>query len=146
MTPTPEVSQDENKNTKMMKQARKQVHQDPPTITTMFVDQTCNGELARRLQAAEDRLSRITGYRIKMTETCRSQLCRLLPCTNPWKGADCAREDCFTCNQGGDKLEDCKKRNILYESSCSACQVPSEDKMSLEKRAIYVGESARSIF
>ena len=59
---------------------------DPPTIAPMFVANTVNGELARRLQAVEDRLSRMTGYRIKMIETCGSQLFTLLPYTNPWVG------------------------------------------------------------
>ena len=141
-------SQEELKEANRRKIASKPNRGDPPTIATMFVDNTVNGELARRLQAAEDRLSRMTGYRIKMIETCGSQLCTLLPYTNPWSGSDCNRRDCYTCGQGGDKLEDCKKRNILYESSCSGCRVPKTDGGSrkLEKGAIYVGESARSIY
>ena len=38
---------------------------DPPTITVLFVDQTPGGELAKRLQKVEDRLSLITGYRVR---------------------------------------------------------------------------------
>ena len=94
---------------------------DPPTITVLFVDQTPGGELAKRLQKVEDRLSLITGYRVRVTETSGTQLCRVLPNTNPWKGMDCLREDCYTCSQGGEKQEDCKKRSILYESGCLDC-------------------------
>ena len=134
-----------------MKQ-RKQVRQDPPTISVMFVEQTAGGELARRVQEAEDRLAGMTGYRVRMTETSGSKLCHLLPNTNPWSGRHCERIQCYTCNQGGDRLEDCKRRNLLYESSCSKCQ--GYDDMGKKKRkgrgltgrAVYVGETARSIF
>ena len=79
---------------------------DPPTITVLFVDQTPGGELAKRLQKVEDRLSLITGYRVRVTETAGSQLCRILPNTNPWKGLDCMRNDCYPCSHGGGKLQD----------------------------------------
>ena len=128
----------------------KQVRQDPPTISVMFVEQTAGGELAKRLQEAEDRLAGMTGYRVRMTETSGSKLCHLLPNTNPWSGRHCERSQCYTCNQGGERLEDCKRRNLLYESSCSKCQ-GEDDKQKrkgrgLTGKAVYVGETARSIF
>ena len=87
------------------------------TITVLFVRQTPGGELAKRLQKVEDRLSLITGYRVRVTDTAASQLCRVLPNTNPWKGMDCMRADCYPCTQCGEKLQDFKKRNILYEAA-----------------------------
>lgn len=93
---------------------------DPETIAVMFLDQTIGGELARRLQQVEDRLAGVS--RVRMTETSGSQLCRILPNTNPWEG-DCMRKDCTTCSQGGDKNEPCKRRNILYESICNVCML-----------------------
>ena len=59
----------------------------------MFVDQTVGGVLAKRLQMAEDRLAKITGYRVRITETSGSQLRRILPNTNPWM--DCMRPSCY---------------------------------------------------
>ena len=56
---------------------------DPKTVTVMFVDQTVGGVLAKRLQMVEDRLAKITGYRVRITETSGSQLRRILPHTNP---------------------------------------------------------------
>ena len=86
---------------------------DPPTISVMFVDQTVGGVLAKMLQEVEDRLASITGYRVRITETSGSQLCRILPNTNPWGTKDCERGNCYTCSQSGEKMEDCKRRNIL---------------------------------
>ena len=123
---------------------------EPKTVTVLFVDQTVGGVLARRLQIAEDRLSKVTGYRVRITETSGSQLRRILPNTNPWQGMDCQRTGCYTCNQGGEKLENCKKRNILYESSCTLCNPEETAKASRSKRlsdcqGVYVGETGRSL-
>ena len=117
----------------------------------MFVDQTVGGELARRLQEVENRMGNITGYRIKIMETSGSQLRRLLPNTNPWSGRDCGRQSCYTCAQGGESLEDCKRRNILYESFCTTCNPDLQEKSFRKKKlndvtGVYVGESGRSIF
>ena len=100
---------------------------DPETITVMFVEQTPGGVLAKRLQKVEDRLSKITGYRVRVTEMAGTQLCRILPNTNSWRGMDCQREDCYPCSQGGEELQDCKRRNILYENICQVCNPPGEE-------------------
>ena len=123
---------------------------DPDTLTVMFLEQTVGGVLAKRLQEAEDRLGQMTGYRVRMVEMAGTQLSRLLPCTNPWGGGDCKRGDCFTCNQGGEKLENCRKRNVLYESMCTVCNPGMEDsKMDTGNntiKAVYVGETSRSVY
>ena len=128
------------------------------TITVMFVDQTPGGVLAKRLQEAEDRIAKITGYRIRMVETSGTQLGRMLPNTNPWSGMHCSRSMCFTCNQGDEKLQDCKKRSLLYESVCVVCEAdaeavergngdPRKSKRGLSSHGgVYVGETARSVF
>ena len=121
----------------------------PPTIGVMFIDQTPGGVLAKKLQEVEDRLATASGYRIRMVELSRTQLQRLLPNTNPWSGHNC----CYTCDQGGEVLQDCKRRNILYKSSCVTCNAEVEKRQKKEsakdlneKKGVYVGESARSIF
>ena len=85
--------------------------------TVLFVEQTKGEILAKRVQEAENRLTVMTGYRVRVTENCGSQLCRVLP--NTWQGEDCTRLD---CGHGGYKLENCKRRNVLYESFCTACK------------------------
>ena len=123
--------------------------QEPPTISVMFVEQTVGGELARRLKESEDRISKLTGYRVRMVETGGSRLCHMLPNTNPWAGAPCGRPGCYMCEeQGEEKILDCKRRNILYESSCTGCRKTGDTGKGdrLTEGAVYVGETARSLF
>ena len=143
-----------NKSKKEERQRQRQQKshiKQPETIGVMFVDQTPNGLLAKRLQEAEDRIARVTGYRIRIVELSGSHLSHLFPNTNPWAGMDCGRKDCVTCGQGGEEMIDCKKRNILYESECTVCNPGREELKEKErdltkKIGVYVGESARSIF
>ena len=110
------------------RQAVQKKWKNPPTISVMFVEQTPGGRLAKLLQEAEDRLSEMTGFRIRITETSGSKLCHTLPNTNPWAGTVCGRSRCFPCSQGTEKIEDCKRRNILYESSCGQCKDDHEQR------------------
>ena len=82
----------------------------------------------------------------------KSALSMLLPSTNPWGTQFCMRLDCVTCHQGDERLLDCRKQNILYESECTLCK--EDNKAGKEKargslkvgKGIYVGESSRSIY
>ena len=116
----------------------------------IFVENTANGELAKRLQKVEDEMAKTTGFRIRVTEMAGSQLRRILPNTNPWHGRDCGRYRCVSCAQGTDKLEDCKRRNILYKSSCMECNPPDTLYKKGAKlnncEGVYVGESGRSLY
>ena len=48
---------------------------------------------------------------------------------------------------GVDKLENCKQRNVLYESFCAECNPEDlKDGNGWKADGIYVGETARSIF
>ena len=122
------------------------------TTSVLFVDQTPKGELARRLRELEPRLAKITGFRIKIVVRGGTKLKQALPNTNPWSGSECGREDCVTCKQGDENLQDCFRTNILYESKCLSCvRVGGEsDKGRMEvmgrDEAVYVGESSRSLY
>ena len=117
------------------------------TASVLFVDQTPKGELARRLRELEPRLAKITGFRIKIVERGGTKLKQALPNTNPWSGSDCGRDDCVTCKQVDERLQDCFRTNILYESKCLSCVRVGEesDKGRMEvmgkDEAVYVGES-----
>jgi hypothetical protein len=130
-----------------------------PTTTVFFVDSTKGGVLAKRLRAEEDRLAALTGFRVKIVESGGSQLRQVLPNTNPWAGLKCGRSKCWTCGQNDETVINCFKRNVLYESHCTWCNPPEEDKeksgkvggkggedKKLEDRAVYVGETSRSLF
>jgi hypothetical protein len=70
------------------------------TRTVLFVEQTRDGELAKRLREIERRTNRLVGYKTKIVEGVGTKLKHLLPNTNPWKGAPCGR-DCIPCSQPG---------------------------------------------
>ena len=54
-----------------------------PIRSVIFLDNTGGGELARRLQEAEEGLGKATGYRVRIMESAGSPLGMLLPSTNP---------------------------------------------------------------
>jgi hypothetical protein len=134
---------DQEAHTRRIKLRRKKPI-SPPTIGVMFVEQTPGGLLAKRLQEVEDRLAKASGYRLRMVELSGTPLSRLLPNTNPWAGQQCGRGSCYTCGQGEEKIQDCKRGNILYESSCTLCN-PEKDKKKekmkdmAKKEGVYVG-------
>ena len=144
--------QDDNKDdqTGRVKAKKKVAVKKKPleTVGVMFVDQTVLGGLAKQLKKAEDEIAEMVGYRVRVVESSGTQLCRLLPNTNPWAGQHCGRDGCYTCNQGDENLENCQKRKILYESSCTLCNPPEDegagkkgDKMKdlTGEQGIYVG-------
>ena len=79
-------------------------------------------------------------------ENAGSAVKMLLPSTNPWGKRDCQRLDCLICNQGDEEVQDCRRRNILYENRCTLCQGGKDgDKFQKDGLRIYVGESSRSL-
>ena len=111
----------------------------PPTPTTvLFVEQTKGGELARRMRQAEEQLSRMTGWKVKIVEKSGKTLKQILVKSNPWATGMCERMDCYPCS-AGDADSNCYKRNILYESTCIPCSKKAVSR-------VYVGESSRSSF
>ena len=92
----------------------------------MFLDNTANGELVRRMNTGEEELGEATNLRVRMAESAGTPLGILLTRSNPWGPGDCGREDCVTCGQGDEKRIDCKKRNVLYESRCNICNKEEE--------------------
>ena len=105
--------------------------------------------LARKLQEADNRLSLMTNYKVRVVESAGTALSRLLPSTNPWGTGDCGRQDCITCKQQDDPVQNCKKRSILYENRCVVCNVDVKEGTEMkdgEGRGVYVGESSRSIY
>ena len=90
------------------------------------------------------------GYKIKVVERTGSKLKDLFPLTNLWGGSKCVRSDCVTCNQGGEELPDCFRRNLVYESICVKCNPGARNPGPLREPnqdlpSIYVGETSRSI-
>ena len=109
------------------------------TTTVLFVEQTPGGELARRLRQLEQRLSEVTGWRVKIVERGGTTIKQVLPNTNPWAGAVCGKSDCVPC-RSNNPVRDCSKRGILYQNKCLTC---SEEGNT---NKVYIGESSRSLY
>ena len=63
-----------------------------------------------------------TNMKVRMTEAAGTPLGVLLTTNNPWGNKDC------NCNQNDERIIDCKKRKILYESVCTLCNSVDQKK------------------
>ena len=81
----------------------------------MFIPYTAHSELAVRMRENEEKMEKMTGYRLKIDEKGGTKLIDLLHKANPWAGQDCSRDRCLLCTskKREDKrnTQDCKKRN-----------------------------------
>ena len=104
--------EDDRKNTTEKKAANKAV---------MFVPQTKNSELAKRLRENENEMEKYTGYRIKIVERSGRSVNQILTKSNPWGGEDCGRSGCLLCQTkaatGKNLTQSCTKRSIMYETN-----------------------------
>ena len=115
----------------------------------------CNGkswQYNKGLREILNRLSGILRSTVKVVESSGSKLQHILSNTNPWAGSRYERQECIPCGQGsaGGRLNNCKKRGVLYESHCKVCNPEGLNKNGVlsdnrEMPSIYVGETARSI-
>ena len=78
------------------------------------------------------------GFRFRIVEKC-----------GKWEGILCGKEAYITCNQGGEVIQNCTKRSIVYENICLECNPTAKAKGEVVPQAshpsIYVGESSRSL-
>ena len=130
----------------------------------MFIPYTPGSELAKKWRENEENFSKITQNKIKIVERTGTKLVDLLTKADPWKGADCQRENCLLCltkmKTEKNKTQDCHKRNVVYETRCLTCERKEQDKIDnleieeqekkQEKSKIklykYIGETSRSSF
>jgi hypothetical protein len=95
--------------------------------SVLFVPSTPGGELKRLYQREIIK----SGLRIKVVEKTGATLKSRLQTSNPFKGRQCDRDDCFICVSGG--KGNCNSEGITYEIKCmSECN----------EKDIYKGESA----
>ena len=126
--------------------------QQPSTV--LIVEHTKGGSLQKTVRAVVDRLQPLLGFSARVTERGGTPLGSILSSKNVGGRSICEREDCKICPQPGEVLENCKRRNVLYESECQDCNGPEDwktrDQKSLqdnrEQPSIYVGETNRSLF
>ena len=97
------------------------------------------------------RLAQVTGFSVKIVERAGAALKSQFPTTTLWDGSICGREGCITCNQGAEKLPNCKKSSLVYENVCLKCNPGAGSKKELREvkddtPTLYVGETSRSVF
>ena len=127
------------------------MEQDKEPQAVMFLEYSKNGELASRMKDLTKRLSEVTDFRVKVVERAGGTLKDQFPTTTLWEGSSCDRTGCTTCNQGAEKLPNCKKASLVYENVCLRCNPGAGNKGELKEvkddiPTLYVGETSRSIF
>ena len=105
------------------------------TLTVLFVPQTPHGELAARLRQAEEELSKLVKYKVKVVEKSGAPIKSILVKTSPVPEQKCSRADCHLCKSSENSK--CKARSVTYQTSCLRCKEKGKDRQ-------YIGESARS--
>ena len=97
------------------------------------------------LRAEEQKLTEITGYRIKVVERSGDQIRRILCKKDPFEGAPCGRETCMVCKPEG--KGNCRRRNITYQTTCDNCEKRNQEagvENTADNVSKYVGKSNRS--
>ena len=95
------------------------------TTTVMFVPSSKGGILVRKLREGEEILAELTGFRIKYQEAGGTQLKSMFS-TDLGRGAHCGRGNCHPCSMEGESRQNCRVKNIVYESTCLICNEPKK--------------------
>ena len=80
--------------------------------SVVFVEQTKDGEMGKRLREVITRLAPIMGFSIKVVERGGGTLKSRLP-QNIWEGSKCGHEKCITCNQDAELHIPCTRRSAV---------------------------------
>ena len=78
----------------VQKRNKKKKGPPPPIRSVLFLDNTANGELVKRMNRGEEDLGEATNLRVRMAESAGTPLGILLTRSNPWGPGDCGRDDC----------------------------------------------------
>ena len=119
--------------------------------TVLFVEQSPEGGLARRIREVLRGMEPALGFKIKVVERTGQTLGSKFSQSALWGETQCGRTDCVTCEQGGEELPPCTKNNLLYENICSTCNEGARKKGELGNvkegaPSLYVGETSRTIY
>ena len=119
------------------------------TTTVVIVPSTKNGILVRKLKETEEEMAIMSDFRIRFQEAGGSKLSNQFN-TNLSHGQHCGRI-CYPCECNGEKRENCRAKNITYQSCCKECNTTSQPehcdsgKEPEPREGIYIGESSRSL-
>ena len=119
-----------------------------PTMTVVFVPSTRGGMLTRKLREREEVLAGITGFKIRFQEGGGSQLGNMFS-TDLGIGNHCGRKCPPYDGSNSENRQNCKARNIVYETSCTICN-PVDETPSIQteekcREGVYIVETSRSL-
>ena len=120
------------------------------TRAVLFIEQSPQGELARRMKDQLRSLEATLGYRVKVVERTGRSLKSILAQGLGQGGQVCGRGACVTCGQEGDEKPPCTISSVVYESVCKPCNPGCTGKGEVEYQgekhpSLYVGETSRTI-
>ena len=126
-----------SKKRKVEKDSEEKSKKEVAVKSVIFVQQTKDSTLVKRLREVEEGLASTTGYRIKFVEKVGEKMVDTLCQSNPWRGADCQRKECILCEtklKTGKRLkQNCSARNVTYETWCGTCEDRDREKLEQEK-------------
>ena len=128
-----------------LKKRSKEQEKEKDFTTVLFVKQTPNGVLAKRLQKVENDISKLTGDRVKIVERGGTSVKKMLIKSNPWAGSLCGRENCLPC-MFGDGQQDCFSKGVVYDLTCTTCDDEAKEINDINAPIYrYTGTTARSL-
>ena len=130
-----------------------------PTSTVIFIPSSKGSKLLKLMKENEDKMSELTGFRIRMMEAGGIKL-RNMFSTDLAKGSHCGSQSCQPCGRITENRENCKRRNIVYESICEICNQGKTSNLeeadqertgdttttkSTSRKGVYIGETSRTL-
>ena len=151
--PKPRSNGGIRKKKKIFRKAGEKGKLKQAAATVVFVPSTRGSILLKSLKEDEDMMAEVTGFRVKYQEAGGSILVNAFN-KNLGSGQSCGRAECPPCRKPEGR-ENCKARNIVYESKCLVCNPATshEDEVDVQpsggsqkpREGIYVGETSRSL-
>ena len=99
-----------------MEKTKKGVSDLLKTRAVLFVEQTPQGELAKKMKEQLQGLEATLGYRIRVVERTGESLKNIFSQNQVYGGLECGRGSCVTCSQDGEEKPPCTLASVLYES------------------------------
>ena len=133
---------------KVKKMFQKNEKKSMTPSTVIFVPSTRGGLLLKKLKESEEQMCDLTGFKVKFQEAGGAKLINSFE-KDLGKGKHCGRKPCPPCDTAGDKRQNCRSRNLIYESSCQTCNPSSLQEVKTTtaqpRVGVYVGETSRSL-
>ena len=110
------------------------------TKGVLFIPHTPGGELARKIQGEEDKLSDLHQVaRVKVVERGGTRLADILGRKDPWARSHCGKGDCLICCAKAKKEgtpSTCQQESVVYAITCDRCKDAQVDAKYYEESSL----------